>query len=265
METLLEDLNSRDAETRKDAIRSAPDTPEPDVVDRLTEIVRDTNVGDESRQLAAASLGKIGEGPAAEFLFELVGTDDADLRALAAVGLGELKTERSMRALLQALTDKVNTVRNLAERGLLGMMDVVRETGVERLLELVQHPVPLTRSPAARLLGLTQDPRALEPLLKIIREDRQWLGRMWAAKALGDLGQAEAFEAVSHALQQDQKNRVRAAAAEAIGKLRTPESESLLKKALDDEDGGVRKTAEEALQSLNQAGFEEEPDPFAED
>jgi HEAT repeat protein len=58
---------------------------------------------------------------------------------------------------------------------------------------------------------------------------------------------------------------VRAAAAEAIGKLRTPKSQELLQQALQDDDGGVRKVAEEALAALHQAGFEEGYDPFAED
>jgi HEAT repeat protein len=66
-------------------------------------------------------------------------------------------------------------------------------------------------------------------------------------------------------MQSDERNRVRAAAAEAIGKLRTSKSKELLQKALKDEDGGVRKVAEEALAALHQAGFEEDYDPFAED
>ena len=137
-----------------------------------------------------------------------------------------------MSALIIALTDKVNTVRNLCERSLLTMIELVRHKGVEQLLELLNHPVPLTRSPAARVIGRTRDPRGLDPLLNILQADRQWLARLWAAKALGDLGMTEAFDALAEVLKTDEKNRVRAAAAEAIGKLRTPQSAELLKLAL---------------------------------
>ena len=142
---------------------------------------------------------------------------------------------------------------------------MVRQKGVSRLLELLNHPVSLTRSPAARVIGMTHDPRALQPLLNILQTDRQWLARLWAAKALGDLGMAEAFNALAEVLKTDEKNRVRAAAAEAIGKLRAPMSAELLKLAQQDEDDGVRKVAEESLIVLAEAGFNDDGDPFADD
>jgi len=88
---------------------------------------------------------------------------------------------------------------------------------------------------------------------------------LWAAKALGDLGVTEAFDALAEALKTDQKNRVRAAAAEAVGKLRAPMSAELLTLARKDEDGGVRKVAEESLSTLRQGGFDDDGDPFADD
>src|SRR5262249_8576293 len=144
------------------------------------------------------------------------GVTDPDeiYRGLCACGLGHLPTPESVALLIGLLTDKVNTVRNFAERSLLSMPQTVRETGVEPLLQLLKHPVPLTRSPAARLLGLTQDGRVLEPLLELLRQDRQWLVRMWVVKGLGDLGDHAAFDALSDRLLHDEKNRVRAAAAE---------------------------------------------------
>ncbi len=265
MDSLIDDLKSGNTEVRRQAIERAVHSADDEIVDRLIQLVQEPDVGQDSREAAAVTLAQMPSGRGGAFLLELIGSDDPGFRGSAAVGLGHLKTGASMSALIKALADKVNTVRNLAERGLLSMIDVVRGNSVEQLLELLNHPAPLTRSPAARVLGLTRDPRALNPLLQILRSDRQWLARLWAAKGLGDLAMAEAFDALAETMQSDERNRVRAAAAEAIGKLRTPKSKELLQKALKDEDGGVRKVAEEALAALHHAGFEEDYDPFAED
>ena len=265
MDSLIDGLMSGDVEVRKQAIERAVQSTDNEIVDRLIQLVQEPNVGQDSREAAAVTLAQMPNGRGGAFLLEFIGSDDPGFRVSAAVGLGHLKTGASMSTLIKALADKVNTVRNLAERGLLSIIDVVRDNGVEQLLELLNHPALLTRSPAARVIGLTRDPRALDPLLQILGSDRQWLARLWAAKGLGDLAMVEAFDALAEAMQSDEKNRVRAAAAEAIGKLRTPKSEQLLQEALKDEDGGVRTIAEEALDVLHQAGFEEDHDPFAED
>ncbi len=174
-----------------------------------------------------------------------------------AAALASCPSEETVCALIDALADSVNTVRNLAERSLLGMLDLVREHGLDRLIALLEHPVPLTRSPAARLLGHVGDRRALGPLLKILETDRQWLARMWAAAALGELGCPEAVPALAHALQHDEKNRVRAAAVEAIGRLKPPDALQWLQIAMQDPDGSVKQKAEEAAGRLHQGPFDD--------
>ncbi len=272
MDSIINALTSDDPKIREAAFETAAESTDASVFDRLIELVQAGTSGEgrtstkgNVREAAAIAVGRSTNERAGSLLLELMTSEDPTLRSLAAIGLGQLQTAAAVSALISALSDSVNTVRNLAERGLLSMIDVVCNNGVEQLLELLNHPAPLTRSPAARVLGLTRDPRALDPLLQILRSDRQWLARLWAVKGLGDLAMTEAFDALAETIQSDEKNRVRAAAAEAIGKLRTPKSKALLQQALKDEDGGVRKVAEEALSALHQAGFEEDYDPFAED
>ena len=262
MDSLINGLNSEDIDIRKKSIERAMDSPDDEIVDRLIQLIQEPDVGPDSREAIAITLAKMPSGRSGAFLLELICSGDPGFRSSAAVGLGHLQTEASMSALIEALADKVNTVRNLAERSLLKMVEVVREKGVEQLLKLLSHPIPLTRSPAARVIGKTRDPRALDPLLSILQTDRQWLARLWAAKALGDLGMTEGFDALAEALKTDEKNRVRAAAAEAIGKLRAPKSEELLKLALKNEDGGVRMIAGESLSTLGMTGLENDDDPF---
>jgi HEAT repeat protein len=259
IDSVLDLLSSPDAECRAAGIRQASTSTDPILAVRLAERMRDPHRSDAQREVAAEALGAMPLDAARDVLLGAIVDQDPFLRGLAAVGLGHVDTPAAVPALLTALSDGTNTVRNLAERSLLALRESLRAHGVERLLELLAHPAPLTRSPAARLIGLTGDPRALAPLLAMLQHDRQWLVRLWAAKALGDLGMVEAADTLAHALQHDEKNRVRAAAAEAIGKLRPPHAENLLRAAFEkDDDGGVKKMAAEGLHALGLGGFGQE-------
>lgn len=256
MDSILAGLNDDDESILKRAIAAAGDSRDDEVVSKLREIVEDDEAADARREEAAVSLGRCGHERAEAVLVELARHASPKLREFAVLGLGGVETRESLNVLVESLADRVNTARNVAERSLLGMTEFVAKHGVERLLDLLKHPAPLTRSPAARLLGHTGDARALEPLLSMLK-DEEWLGRMWAAGALGDLGHAEAIEPLAERLAGDEKNRVRAAAAEAIGQLRHERSEELLRGALEDEDEGVQNAVREALQALGTAGFED--------
>jgi HEAT repeat protein len=245
---LLADLASPDLEIRREAITRASNHPTDAIRARLVEILNDPQQGDAARQAAAEALGRMPAEFGSRPLIDALGEAEPQIRTFAAIGLALCPCPDAVVPLVHALKDKVNTVRNVAERALIEQIELVRQHGVEALIETAAHPVPLTRSPAARLLGLTQDPRGFASLARMLTQDKQWLARMWAAKGLGDLQNPEAIALLRDSLQSDEKNRVRAAAAEALGKLR-PEGgdEWLLRAAEEDEDGGVRKMASEAL------------------
>ncbi len=255
MHELVAQLLGTDLTVRAAAIEAAEKSSDPEVISTLIQLLQDPATGELPRHQVADALGRNGH-PQAVIALQ-AGTADADesYRGLCACGLGYVATAESVKLLIGLLGDKVNTVRNLAERSLLQMPEAVREFGFDPLLAQLGHPVPLSRSPAARLLGLTRDPRALTPLMNLVQTDRQWLVRMWAVKGLGDLGQDEAFETLADRLRNDEKNRVRAAAAEAIGKLQHPQAETVLAAAVNDEDGGVRQHVEESLAKLRRAGL----------
>jgi HEAT repeat protein len=255
---VLELLDSSAPDRRAAGINQAGASLDPELVITLSGILRDPRRSATFREAAAEALGAMGQASAHETLYSAMKDDDPLVRGVAAIGLGRVAAPAAVRALLAALEDDTNTVRNLAERSLLVLREAVRACGVDGLLQLLRHPAPLTRSPAARLIGLTGDPRALAPLLELLQLDRQWLVRLWAAKGLGDLGMGEAAVGLAHTLRHDEKNRVRAAAAEAIGKLRRPDAEALLRAAFEcDPDGGVKKMAAEGLHALGLAGFGE--------
>ncbi len=259
MSDLVSQLLGTDLAVRHAAIQAAEKSTDPAVIATLVQLLRTPETGEQPRHEIADALGRSGHPDAIAALHSGISDPDEIYRGLCASGLGHVPTMESVSLLIGLLSDKVNTVRNLAERSLLQMPEVVREHGVETLLTLLNHPVPLSRSPAARLLGLTQDARALGPLLDLLKRDRQWLVRMWAVKGLGDLGFPEAFDVLADCLRHDEKNRVRAASAEAICKLRHPLGEAALLTAVSDEDGGVRQHVEESLAKLRRshAGHDE--------
>lgn len=262
------DIASQDSETRESAMRkilelpSAETAPPQEIRELLQSIVLSKERSEPEQEQAAMCLGHLqDESPLQSF----ASSDNPRVRSHAAAGYGYCPTETAIAATLELLTDRVNTVRNMAERALIRQMSLVRQYGVARLLELLDHPEPLTHSPAARLLGLTQDDRALQPLLDKANNGEKWLTRMWATKALGDLGKDEAFETLKTRLQSDEKNRVRAAAATALGDLRHSQSRETLEAAQSDDDSGVQSAVEEALDTLSQSADAETIDPFADE
>jgi HEAT repeat protein len=258
-------IKSDHAEQREAGLRNILDadgegpTVPPELVRSLSEYVLSPERSEPEQEMAAMCLGHLRAEPA---LGQFAASENSRVRSHAAAGYGYCPTESSIFTLIDLLTDSVNTVRNMAERSLIRQMPLVKEVGVERLLELLDHPEPLTHSPAARLLGLTGDERALQPLLDRAANGEKWLTRMWATKALGDLGRPEAFDVLKTRLQTDEKNRVRAAAATAIGELRHPDSREILEAAQDDDDEGVQTAVEEALDALSQSADAETADPF---
>ncbi len=254
MSELIDQLHSSDPGVRLAAITAATGTNLPVVAEVLAARLADASSPEPERQLAAEALAKSQLSEVAAMLLPKLASEAAFTRTMAAMGLGGQRSREVVLALIQGLTDSVNTVRNWAERSLLGMGAAVKQHGVEALVGLLSHEAKLSRSPAARLLGLTHDRRALGPLVEMAEGDTDWLARMGAIKALGDLGLPDALSVILKSLQSDAKNRVRAAAAEAIGKLRPDQAESILRSVLEtDEDDGVQKMAGEALRSL---GFE---------
>ncbi|MCB2185042.1 MAG: HEAT repeat domain-containing protein [Deltaproteobacteria bacterium] len=144
----------------------------------------------------------------------------------------------------------------------------------------VNSPDPSARARAAGALGKINDPRSVEPLREILRDEEGYV-RQAAAWALGELNDPRAEGALLEALRdedvsvhaaafgvwargsdppalgpllkalRDEEGYVRRAAAEALGELKDPRAVEPLLKALRDEDADVRVAAAEALGELN--------------
>lgn len=265
MTTGENDLLDGSIDEVRDRLKQFGSIHDENIVQTLVEITGDSDRAGVVREEAAMALGRSDSENCREKLNSMVESEDAVMRQMAAIGLGEDRADETIFWLIDLLTDAVNKVRNLAERSLLKRTSQMATVGVDALLELFTHPLPLTRSPAARLIGQTQDERGLAPLL-IMLQSETWLERLWAAKGLGDLGKQDAVPALVDLLNNDEKNRVRAAAADALGVLRPENIVAILTdSSKSDEDEGVRKTAHEALLALEFETSDSDVDPFAED
>ena len=263
--TNADQLRTATNEQRLELLKQIDSADDDDLLQYLVELIEDSAQAELVREEAAVALGRSKSPSSQTNLQKMLSSEDAVVRELAVHGLREDNADASIHWLIDALTDSVNKVRNVAERSLLKRADQMSAVGVEKLLQLLSHPVPLTRSPAARLLGQTKSDRALDPLLAML-EAEEWLARMWAAKGLGDLGKSDALPKLINVMNNDEKNRVRAAAVEAVAALRPTNTEELLKEVLErDDDEGVQKVANEALLALGFEGDEPEYDPFADD
>jgi HEAT repeat protein len=104
------------------------------------------------------------------------------------------------------------------------------------------------RCDAARLLGQSRDPRAVDALLPDL-QDRDWRVRRNAAQALGSLKTPRAVGPLLEALK-DRTATVRERAAVALGRIKDPETIPALIEALVEENGHVNQGAYQAIKKF---------------
>jgi HEAT repeat protein len=97
-----------------------------------------------------------------------------------------------------------------------------RERDVDALIAELRNSAPFgqigVRGWAARALGKLGDPRAVQPLLRLLREDDNEVVRSTAARSLGQIGDSSAVPALVAALDEE-SDVVRAWAADSLGRL----------------------------------------------
>ena len=136
---------------------------------------------------------------------------------------------------------------------------------VETLIEQLHSEDWTTRCDAARLLGQSRDPRALDALLPDLN-DSDWRVRRNAAQALGALRDKRAVEPLIQALK-DRTMTVRQRAIVALGRIKDPQAlHALLEVLLEgkresyDASKAIRKFGKKALPEIAKA-FERTNDP----
>lgn len=205
---------------------------------------------------------------------------DGLTRQRAALALGDLGGPEAVRPLIRALGDPLTAVREAAADSLA----LLGSPAVEQLVELLDNPeasgkydetattgeAPTVTGPggqtweietardlrrvyAAAILGEINDPAAVEPLVRALRDRNDDL-RYQASGAIAKFGRG-AVEPLRRMLA-DQDPEIRIVAAGALGESGDPSAVEPLIEALRDSDDGVRGAAAGALMRMGDAAVE---------
>ncbi|MEM4389500.1 MAG: HEAT repeat domain-containing protein [Candidatus Micrarchaeia archaeon] len=175
----------------------------------------------EARAAAAAELGELGLPSIVPHLIPLLEDNAWSVRLAALNALGKLNTRDARAAILRCLGDRYTRVRAEAVRwcGRLRMAE-----SVEPLCRiLLEEKLPFIRCAVATALGEIGSPRAIGPLVRVLKGSEH-ASRICAAQALGKIGGPAVVRALEDALK-DRSAEIRREAAtilRALGATYTP-------------------------------------------
>lgn len=102
-----------------------------------------------------------------------------------------LKAARNVRALIKAL--KYMNSSEVRKGAAAGLGELKDETAVEALIEALKDEDKFVRKNAAEALGKIGDKKALDPLIEMLKDD-DWFVQEKAAAALGKIGDGRAVD-----------------------------------------------------------------------
>jgi HEAT repeat protein len=200
----------------------------------LNAMARDTD--EAVRLTAVAALGSLRNPGAVPALAAVLQSNaDDGMRDAAVRALGEIGDESAIDALLATLEASGGPTEPMVE----AVARVGDRKAVPALLTLLSDPSDEIRAAAAHALAELEDPCALEPLLELLRNNRNSDVRESAALALGLIGDRSVVAALIEALH-DTASSVRVEAAWALGHLRAAEAVDPLLEHVNGVDGSLR-------------------------
>jgi HEAT repeat protein len=179
----------------------------------------------------------------------------------------KLKAQGNVKGLVKALGYKKNA--NVRQAALLALVDLgcsrdavlalqkmrdvwVAEPLVDALLDIRTADLKVkseyTRAAAIDTLAQLKDPRAVKPLIAVLRRDKKYNLRAAAARALGRIGDVQALDPLIASLE-DRNPNVHPAVAEALGEIGDARAVEALADAL-----GSRFASEAAARALARIG-----------
>jgi HEAT repeat protein len=184
---------------------------------------------------------------------------DCTIRKEAAVALKKIGDHRALFPLIHTLKYEdwhesyavMGSVREIAAETLGILQD---RRAVEPLIKALNDKDEEVRWKACWALGHIGDKRAVEPLLHLLNDER-WAVRKYSASALGKIGDMRATESLIQTLN-DKEWHVRKYAADALGNIGDERAVTPLVDALSDEDDDVRWKVVIALGKMRSAAVE---------
>lgn len=206
-------------------------------------------LADEDPQIRADAALRLGQAKAKEAVDSLVAVlDDPDerVRVSAIRALGSIADPKAIPALVRLADDPLVSVK-LALCQTMGQL--ADPGGVEAVSKLLYDPDTTVRMAATRALGNIPGPGSLDALLNVALKDEGERIRQHVIRVLGDRGARDAIPKVESALQSEAEV-VRANAARVLGQLGDRSSAPALARALDDPYYKVRSLAAHSLRDV---------------
>ena len=241
---------SRSKEERLSAIGGLGQAAHPNVTPVLLTLLSDRDP--EIRSAAAAALGWAGNQTAVDpLLARVADAREPPVRTAAIAALGRIGDARAVTRVEALATDADPAIRREAGLALI-------EAPLSRHTDRVAFALRLlgdlaqdgyTRARAAAVLGAARDARAVEPLVRTLKDPRLPAGFAELPSPEGMTGTAETMTERLRSL-----HNVRARAARALGELQAQQAEPVLRDALSDSDPLVRIQSAAALGLLRARG-----------
>lgn len=189
---------------------------------------------------AIRALGGIGDEQAVDLLIEELENRNVHAAQEAIEGLGHIGSPRAIQPLIDVLRhdwDDRETITTWQKAAT--ALAAIGEPSLPALLTALLDEDDNVRQGVVEALVMLRDPRAVDPLIKVLQDDEDWYVRTQSLFALGLLGGPSVFVPLVGALE-DRDPRVRRTAVSVLGKLQDARIHDVLLEALNDPDGRVR-------------------------
>ncbi len=215
-------------------------------LDSLIALLGDASVPDDTRSRVADVLGSSGNNRVVPLLIRTLGDHCSRVRLSAASALGKLGDLRAVQPVVSTLGDSDVGVKKSCCNAL-GMFGDIRS--IEPLVNALSDTDEGVRVPAACALAGFHDARAFDLLVRCLRESKDEYQRGSAAEALAKLGDHRAIDPLVKLLADD-KEYVRKNAVTALGKLGGLQTVETVAKCLNDSGLDVQLAVAESLAEL---------------
>jgi HEAT repeat protein len=226
-------------------------------IETLKNMLKDPDEG--VRQKAAESLSRLEALVNFDTYTSMLNSDDRVARIQAIYLLGELATERAIELLQSQITDPYDDIRAAVIQTLRDNSDNYRtgenrRKAVDVILRGLEDLNPSIRASAADALARYKDPRAVDPLLAVVRnmtvhesEEAQLAASV--ILALGELGDKKSAQEIIERVSADNLD-IKEAALKALGMLGDLKAKDCLIESLTSDNARIRMQAVESLGRL---------------
>jgi HEAT repeat protein len=184
-------LNDKDKNVRSYARRALKQLKNEKYLDLFIDLLKN-NKDTEVRQYAVDALGRIGNDRAVGLLIDTLNDTDLKVRSKVIETFGKFKSEITTKRLLKVIEDKtIDSLKRTNAAFALG--HTKSEKAVEPLIKLLEENKPTVVKDSVTMLGKLGSEKAVEPLIKLLEDnDKEKNVRYESARSLSLIGSKKA-------------------------------------------------------------------------